>query len=203
MGATAARTHEGVRTAVEFLAAGAFKAHAPDERERIERDLAWLAGELDAADARWVAHDAALHGEFEAAHAAHATRALCATDAATTAALAEHDATAARVALDAAVSRITDDTARADERCCATRRPCARRLLDDQIAAESSEQRKEAHEAERWPHVRPRASSAPACSSARSRAAPRPRLTGAHVPTLRASWSLHLRCVLSGWVGGG
>ena len=63
--AAAARAHKDVRAAVESLTAEASEAHAAGERDRIERDLVRLAGELDAANARSIARDAALHGEVE------------------------------------------------------------------------------------------------------------------------------------------
>jgi len=63
--AAAARAHKDVRAAVESLAAEVSEAHAAVKRDRIERDLARLAGELGAADARSIARNAALHGEVE------------------------------------------------------------------------------------------------------------------------------------------
>ena len=42
------RAHEDMRVTVELLAAGTTETHAAGERERIERDLARLAGELGA-----------------------------------------------------------------------------------------------------------------------------------------------------------
>ena len=72
--AAAARARKDVRAAVESLAAEASEAHAAGERDRIERDLVRLAGELDAADARSIARDAALHGEVEDEARARCTR---------------------------------------------------------------------------------------------------------------------------------
>ena len=72
--AAAARAHQDVRAAVESLAAEAPSAHAAGERDRIERDLARIAGELDAASARSIARDAALHGEVEDEARARAAR---------------------------------------------------------------------------------------------------------------------------------
>ena len=72
--AAAARAHKDVCAAVESLTAEASEAHAAGERDRIERDVVQLAGELDAADTRSIARDAALHGEVEDEARARCTR---------------------------------------------------------------------------------------------------------------------------------
>ena len=63
--AAAARAHKDVLAAEELLAAEACEAHAAGECDWIERELARVAGELDAADPRSIARNAALHGEVE------------------------------------------------------------------------------------------------------------------------------------------